>query len=139
MKPDLKQKMNQATGKGYVPAVIPPPDKDEPAPDIREFITDRKELNTLATLIDLHKQYGDAEKEAKKLKAPLTTQIKNILGANEVRRAICNGIPINYYNVPRTSIKLELLKDYLDDETIAKCTVTTLTPTLRIGGERGDD
>lgn len=144
-KRELQQKMNQATGKvptftskGY--AVIPPPDKDDPAPDIRELITDRKELNTLANLISQHREYGQAEKEAKKLKAPITASIKNILGKHEVARAVCDGVQINYYNVPRTSLKADLLREHgVSDEVIAASTVTTMTPTLRIGGGQDDD
>lgn len=142
----LKDRLSKVAGKSGVNLnpedVAPPPVKEvEKIPDMREVIVDAKERLKLMRLIEAHVAFGIQEKEAKKARAPLTIQIKDILGRNNASKLMVDGNRINYFNSPRSTIKGDLLLAHgITPKVIAECTVTSDAYTLKITppGE-GDD
>ena len=119
----------------------PPPAKEaEIIPDVRELIDDVKTRNLLAKLVTQSIDWQQTEKEAKKAREPITTQIKKILGDYEVGKAVCNGYRLNYFNSPRSSISKELLlSNGVSPAIITKCTTTSNSYTLRITAPGEED
>lgn len=150
MKPKstLDDRIKQSVGKHSAPSMVPdftpppPPKEEEIIPDVRELINSAKDRLKLAQLVEQSSAWGVQEKEAKKMRAPLTAAIKKILGEYEVGRAMCDGKLINYYNAPRSTLSRELLLSHgISPQVLEACTVTKDSYTLRISapGESEED
>lgn len=141
----LKERLSKVAGRSGVnlnpeDVTPPPPKESEKLPDMREVIADAKDRLKLIRLTEAHVAFGIAEREAKKAKAPLTTQIKDILGRNSASKLMVEGTRLNYFNAPRSSIKGDLLLQHgVSPKIIAECTVTSDAYTLKITPAGEDD
>lgn len=144
---DLQQRMQASTGAASRGPSIDPwnipvqpkspsghkAPKEDPPPDLRDVVDDPAARLKIIRLSALHAQYGAEEKEAKKQKENITSQIKELLNKYQVSRANADGVIINYYSVPRSSLDKGLLLSHgVTPAIIEASTVVKFTPTLRI-------
>lgn len=137
--PGLKERVAAETPQNSYPP--PPPKEETVAPTIEELRMPNKERLELQQAILESYQWASQEREAKKARAPLTEYIKKMLGHYGIGRVQCEGVPVSYYNAPRTKLdQKKLMRDFgVTQEMIDACTVTTDCYTLRIGGGREDE
>lgn len=124
--------------KGSAPSMVPkynppPPKEEEIIPDIRELVDNTADLNSLTRLITESAEWAAQEKEAKRIREPITKRIKYLLGRYGVGRCVSNGLMVNYYNAPRATLSREALLSYgVSSKTLDACTVIKDSFTLRI-------
>lgn len=144
----LDARIKDSVGRTSAPSMVPdwtpppPPKEEEVVPDIREIVHVAADRLRLMQLVRQSADWKQQEKEAKNHRKPLTESIKRILGVYEIRRATCDGLLINYYNAPRSSLSREkLLSCGVSPQILEACTVTKDAYTLRISapGEVEDE
>ena len=146
---DLKQKMRDQIGKTAAPSMVPeipaPPERtEEVIPDVKDLIPSAPDRLKLRKLVAEHIQFGQAKSAADKAQAPISEQIKKIVGTYKIGKALCDGNSINYYSVPRNTIKADLLRGFLlahvgqpltvemVEKALEAATDTTVSYTLRV-------
>lgn len=110
---DRLKHVGKSTSVSMVPEkILPPPKKEEDAPDIRDLITSSADRLKILRLSEEIVELGEAEKVAKKAKEPLVLQLKKLLGDNEVGRATVGDYKLVYYNCPRHTLSKEKLLEH---------------------------
>lgn len=147
-KSSLDARIKDQVGKAHAPSMVPdftpppPPKEEEIVPDIRELVDNTADRLALLRLVEQQTAWAQQESEAKKQRRPLTESIKRILGKYEIGRAMCDGMLINYYNSPRSSLSREmLLSKGISPQVLEACTIVKDSYTLRItgAGDEGDE
>lgn len=142
----LDARLKESVGKTTAPSMIPdytpppPPKEEEIIPDIRELVDSSVDRLRLLQLVQNQAAWGLQEKEAKGHRKPLTEAIKKILGAYSIGKAMCDGVLINYYNAPRSTLSREMLLSHgVSSKILDDCTVTKDAYTLRISQPGEED
>jgi hypothetical protein len=141
--------------KAHAPSMVPqwhdkPEVEEEPAPDLREVVTDRAAQLRLIRLVNSAMIFKAQKAEAAKAEKPVVNAIKQILSQWDVGRVMVDGHKLNYFDVPRRSIKEDKLTLALLDrgmspaeikEVVALSTVEKTSSTLKITmpGAGGDE
>lgn len=121
--------------------VAPEPVDEELIPTLDDLGLPQVQRDNVEALVARHLELGEQERAARKEKDLLSAQIKALcakLGADKLR---VGEARVAYYNVPRSSIKVNLLLEHgILPSVIAACTKTTDNWTLRISraGEADD-
>lgn len=145
-KKELNKKMARATagtGASLVPPGIggtplPPPRKEkEVVPGVDEVIADDSDKAILRELVQCYATRNATKKKLEKELKPLGESIKVMLGSYGLSKLTCDGLPISYYNMQRSTIDRDLLiASGVDPATIDACTRVSSSLTLKIGAEK---
>ncbi len=135
----MVSRLKQAVGPGAsmvpqekVPA--PPPKKEEEVvPDLHELIDNRSERRTFTALVKQYLEFSDDVKIAQAGKDRLSKSMKEVVGSYGISKVLVDGILVNYFNAPRSTIKSDLLLAAgISPATIASCTEVKDVYTLRV-------
>jgi len=112
---ELKQRLQEAAppAPSMVPVAkehpIAPPPQEEKTPQLSDLISDKKDLLLLRRLIEEDMPWKEQAAEAAKMRKPLETKIKNILGKHKVGKALLDDIRVSYFGAERSVLDKELL------------------------------
>lgn len=150
----LRERITEATSQ-VAPNMNPqpyeaPPKVEEEIPDISDAIGDLSARRKVKQLVIQHAEIGVQEKELRKAKLPITNAIKGYLTDWQVGKMQCEQFRVNFYSVPRSTIKKDKLVVALTsigllpaeiNRIITTCTDVSNVATLRIGlpGDREED
>jgi hypothetical protein len=148
----INERIKEATRQA-APSMVPadfeaPPKVEEVVPDITEVISDRTVRLKVKQLVIQSAEIGLQEKELRKARTPITNSIKKYLSDWQVGKMNVDQFRVNFYSVPRESIKKDKLVVALSslgmlpadiNRVLVAATTFTNVPTLRIGLQGDDD
>lgn len=134
----LKQRI-AGIGTQAAPSLVPdfnapiPAKPEEVIPDLSAFVADPAVRLQISRWVAEHAEAGRKEREAKKVKKPLTEKIKKICMDRDIDKTLVGGVRVTLYNAPRTTLSATLLLAAgVSPATIAACMVTKDAWTLKV-------
>lgn len=132
------------TAPSMIPQGVKPVPEEAPVPDISELGIDPEGVSRFNHLAALCDHWGREISQAKKQRDIAVEELKQLCATYSVQKVMADSIPVSYFATHRHKLDAGMLMAAgISARTIADCTVTSESWTLRVGvanrGEKGED